>query len=65
MISERSDGVPIHLAGIIFIIGFLVYLLKINLFCRKNKGVRERQIKEIFYLLCEYNGGESTGSGEC
>lgn len=51
MISERCDGAPIHLAGIIFIIKFLVYLLKMNLFCRKNKGVRERQMKGILLFV--------------
>jgi hypothetical protein len=51
MISERSDGVPIHLAEIILSIEFLVYLLKLNLFCRKTKDMRKRQIKEGFLFV--------------
>jgi len=51
MINERSDGVPIHLAEIILSIEFLVYLLKLNLFCRKTKDMRKRQIKEGFLFV--------------
>ncbi|ADF61633.1 hypothetical protein ECL_02083 [Enterobacter cloacae subsp. cloacae ATCC 13047] len=62
MINERSDGVPIHLAEIILSIEFLVYLLKLNLFCRKTKDMRKRQKRRLF-ICCVNITGKSTGSG--
>jgi len=38
-VNERREGIHTQLAEIIFIITFFVYLLKLNVFCRKNKDV--------------------------
>ncbi|WP_447439633.1 hypothetical protein [Enterobacter cloacae] len=49
-VNERREGIHIQLAQIIFIITFFVYLLKLNVLCRKNKGESVRQMKEVFFI---------------
>ncbi|HDC4527986.1 hypothetical protein QTN38_009250 [Enterobacter cloacae subsp. cloacae] len=49
-VNERREGIHTQLAQIIFIITFFVYLLKLNVLCRKNKGEGVRQMKEVFFI---------------
>jgi hypothetical protein len=53
-VNEGREGIHTQLAQIIFIITFFVYLLKMNLFCRKNKGKSVRKIRKVFYI-CDVN----------
>ncbi|QLA66512.1 hypothetical protein HWQ17_02165 [Enterobacter pasteurii] len=49
-IRERSDGVLTNLAGMIFIIRIWVYLLKLNICCRKNNDADGRKMKDGFLI---------------
>ncbi|OXU39517.1 hypothetical protein BME83_08070 [Enterobacter cloacae subsp. cloacae] len=49
-VNERRESIHTQLAQIIFIIVFFVYLLKLNVLCRKNKDVIKRQIKEASFI---------------